>query len=321
MEIGINMRHQNGGEWSEILEGVLLAERLGFGIVTFPDHYVAVEHVIRPDGTRATAEIESPTGPSDCWTLIAAIAARTSSIRLGSMMTSSTFRHPGPLAVAAAQINRISGGRVDLGVGTNWHDGEHRAFGIPYPGRAKRFDRLEEYLAVITGLWDTPVGERLEFGGEFFLVSGGTGIPRPIGLARPRVIIGGSGLVRTPYLAGRFADECNTLARSPEEAAPFFDACSHAFQSAGRDPSSMRRSHLLTVLCAEDDADARRQAEAAGLTLDQLPPGRVATPRELVQRIEEWEASGLDRVVISRNGSVDLPSLQMIGELVVPEFR
>ncbi|HKE72334.1 MAG TPA: LLM class flavin-dependent oxidoreductase [Acidimicrobiales bacterium] len=318
MELGINLRHQNGAEWDEVLEAVRTAEELGFALVTFPDHYVAVEHVVRPDGTRATADIRSPTGPSDCWTLIAALAPQTSTLRFATMMTSSTFRHPGPLAVAVAQVNRITGGRIDLGVGTNWHEGEHLAFGVPYPGRSRRFDRLDEYLAVITALWDTPPGETFDLDGDYFTVRSGEGIPRPPGLARPRVIVGGSGLERTPLVAGRFADECNTLARTPEAAAPFFAACAAAFEAAGRDPALMRRSHLLTVLCAEDEADARRQAEAAGVTLEQLPPGRVATPDELVERLLGWQAAGVDRVVISRNGGVDLPSLRMIGELVVP---
>jgi len=319
MELGINLRHQNGADWGEVLAAVQLAEDLGFAVVTFPDHYVAVEHVVLPDGTRTTADIRSPTGPSDCWTLIAALAPHTSTIRFATMMTSSTFRFPGPLAVTVAQVNRMSGGRVDLGVGTNWHEGEHLAFGVPYPDQAKRFDRLEEYLAVIAGLWDTPPGETFDLHGAFFTVQDGEGIPRPPGLPRPRVIIGGSGLKRTPRVAGRFADECNTLARTPEAAAPFFAACADAFEAAGRDPATMRRSHLLTVLCAEDEADARRQAAAAGVTLEQLPPGRVATPDELVERLLAWRAAGVDRVVISRNGGVDLPSLRMIGELVLPK--
>jgi len=321
MEIGINIRHQNGADWDEVLEGVRLAERLGFAIVTFPDHYVAIEHVVAPDGTRTTADIVSPTGPSDCWTLIAALVPHTTTIRFGTMMTSSTFRFPGPLAVSVAQVHRISGGRVDLGIGTNWHEGEHLAFGIPYLGRKRRFDRLEEYLAVVTQLWDTPAGETFDLAGDFFTVQGGRGIARPPDLPRPRVIVGGSGLVRTPRIAGCFADECNTLARTPEDAEPFFAACAAAFEAAGRDPATMRRSHLLTVLCAEDEADARRQATAAGIPFEQLPPGRVATPAQLVERLRGWEAAGLDRVVISRNGGVDLPSLRMIGELVVGSFR
>jgi alkanesulfonate monooxygenase SsuD/methylene tetrahydromethanopterin reductase-like flavin-dependent oxidoreductase (luciferase family) len=320
MEIGINIRHQNGADWDEVLAGVQMAERLGFSIATFPDHYVAVEHIVLPDGTRTTADISSPTGPSDCWTLIAALVTHTSRIRFGTMMTSSTFRLPGPLAVAVAQINRMSQGRIDLGIGTNWHEPEHLAFGIPYPAQRKRFQRLEEYLTVISGLWDTPENGEFDFRGEFFTVEGAKGIVRPPGLSRPRVIIGGHGLTRTPRVAGRFADECNTLARSPEEAKAFFDACAEGFETAGRDPSSMRRSHLLTVLCAEDDADLERQARAAGISPEVLPPGRVSTPAQLVDRLQGWEAAGVDRVVISRNGGVDLPSLEMLGEQVVSRF-
>lgn len=320
MEIGINIRHQNSADWDEVLAGVRLAEELGFAVVSFPDHYVAIEHIMR-GGERTTAEITSPTGPSDCWTLIAALAPMTNTIRFTTLMTSSTFRYPGPLAVGVAQINRISGGRVEIGLGTNWHEGEHLTFGIPYLGRARRFDRLDEYLAVVTGLWDTPQGKTFDVDGEYFTVRDGRGIPRPAGLPRPRIIVGGHGLIRTPRIAGRFADECNTLARTPEEAAPFFEACTKATEAAGRDPATLRRSHLLTVLCAEDEADARRQATAAGVSLEELPPGRVNTPGQLVERLRRWEAAGVDRVVISRNGGVDLPSLRLVGEAVVAEMR
>jgi alkanesulfonate monooxygenase SsuD/methylene tetrahydromethanopterin reductase-like flavin-dependent oxidoreductase (luciferase family) len=340
MEIGLNIRHHNGADWASIRDGVKLAEHVGFSVVCFPDHYFPNERIIagaRPtSGTASSAspnrgptwtddetaaDIASPTGPSDCWTLIASLVPQTANIRFATMMTSATFRMPGPLAVAVAQINRFSEGRVDMGIGANWHEGEHSAFAIPYPSRRTRFDLLEEYLAVVCRLWDSPAAERFDFDGTFFALRGGSGIPRPERIDRPRIIIGGSGLTRTPRIAGRFADECNTLAKTPKLAERFFAACARQFELAGRDPAGMRRSHLLNTVCAVDEADLRRQVRAAGLDgPEQLQPGRVSSPAQLIDRLQAWEAAGLDRVVLTGIGSVDLQSIEMLGELVVPEF-
>jgi alkanesulfonate monooxygenase SsuD/methylene tetrahydromethanopterin reductase-like flavin-dependent oxidoreductase (luciferase family) len=321
VEIGINIRHQNRAEWDELLEGVTEAERLGFESVVFPDHYVAIEHVMQPDGTRAEADVTSPTGPSDAWTVIAALIMRTDRIRFGTMMTSSTFRLPGPLAVSVAQLNRFSGGRVDLGIGTNWLEPEHASLGIAYPPRAERFTRLAEQLALISGLWRTPDGQLFDLDGKFFEVRAGRGIPRPAGLPPPRIVIGGSGLVRTPALAAQYADEVNSLARTPDAAGPFFAACRSACAEVGRDPATLRRSVLMPITCGDDDAEIERQLTAAGLRRDQIDPVLIVTPKELIERIDRWQEAGVDRVVLSRRGAVDVPSLVLLGEEIVGRFR
>jgi len=320
VEIGINIRHQNRAEWDELLEGVTEAERLGFESVVFPDHYVAIEHVVQADGTRAEADVTSPTGPSDAWTVIAALIMRTDRIRFGTMMTSSTFRLPGPLAVSVAQLNRFSGGRVDLGIGINWLESEHAGFGIPYPSSAERFSRLAEQLALISRLWRTPAGEPFDLDGSFFPVRGGRGIPRPDGLALPRIVIGGRGLVRTPALAARYADEVSSLARTPDGAEPFFAACRSACAQIGRDRATLRRSVLIPITCG-DDAEIERHLAAAGLRRDQIDPALILTTKELIALIERWQEAGIDRVVLSRRGAVDLPSLVMLGEEIVGRFR
>jgi alkanesulfonate monooxygenase SsuD/methylene tetrahydromethanopterin reductase-like flavin-dependent oxidoreductase (luciferase family) len=320
VEIGINIRHQNRAEWDELLEGVTEAERLGFESVVFPDHYVAIEHVVQPDGRRSEADVTSPTGPSDAWTVIAALIMRTDRIRFGTMMTSSTFRLPGPLAVSVAQLNRFSGGRVDLGIGTNWLEPEHASFGIPYPPRAERFTRLAEQLALISGLWRTPDGELFDLDGKFFQVRAGRGIPRPNGLPRPRIVIGGSGLVRTPALAAKYADEVNSLARTPDAAEPFFAACRAACAEVGRDPATLRRSVLMPITCGDDD-EIERQLAAAGLRRDQIDPALIVTPKELIDRLDRWQEARIDRVVLSRRGAIDVPSLVLLGEEIVGRFR
>jgi alkanesulfonate monooxygenase SsuD/methylene tetrahydromethanopterin reductase-like flavin-dependent oxidoreductase (luciferase family) len=321
VEIGINIRHQNGADWDELVSAVTEAERLGFSSVVFPDHYVAVEHVVLPDGTRAEADVSSPTGPSDAWTVIAALVMRTERIRFGTMMTSSTFRLPGPLAVCVAQLNRFSGGRVDLGLGTNWLEHEHASFGIPYPPRAERFSRLAEQLALISTLWRTAEGQEFDFAGEFYQVKAGRGIPHRDGLRRPRIVIGGSGLVRTPRLAATYADEVNSLARTPAAAEPFMATCEEACAELGRDPATLRRSVLMPITCGDDDVEIERQLAAAGLRREQIDPDLIVTTKELVQRIERWQDAGIDRVVLSRRGAVDLPSLVLLGEEVVARFR
>jgi len=320
MEIGLNIRHQNGATFEALRDEVLAAERLGFDVVHFPDHYLPTEHVTNPDGSPGLAAESSPFGPTDNWTLIAAIVPMTSTIRFGTRMTSSTFRFPGPLAVSVAQINRMANGRIDLGLGTNWHEPEHLAFGVPYVGQGERFSRLEDQLNVIRGLWDTPVGQRFDYQGPFFTVKDGPGIPHPP-QGKPRLVIGGSGLKRTPRLAATFADEANAASgRQPEGAVPFFSACDAACDKRGRDPKTLRRSVMITsVTCGEDDADIDRQLAAAGMTREQTTGrGFICRPPELLECLQEWEASGIDQVVISRRGAVDPHSLQLIGEQVLP---
>jgi alkanesulfonate monooxygenase SsuD/methylene tetrahydromethanopterin reductase-like flavin-dependent oxidoreductase (luciferase family) len=321
MEIGVNIRHQNGATWEELRDEVLLAEELGFDAVLFPDHYLPTEHTVEANGSAGLAAAFSALGPTDNWTLIAALVPMTSRIRFGTRMTSSTFRFPGPLAIAVAQINRIGRGRIDAGIGTNWHEPEHLAFGIPYGGLGGRFDRLEDYLAVIRGLWDTPTGQTFDHEGPFFTVKDGPGISHPAE-GPPRLVCGGSGLKRTPRLAATYADEANSLGRTPQVSRPFFEACDAACAKRGRDPKSLRRSVLISsVTCGEDDADIDRQLARAGVTREQAARGLICSPEQLVELLQEWEASGtVDQVVISRRGAVDAQSLRLIGEQVLPQL-
>jgi alkanesulfonate monooxygenase len=321
LEIGLNIRHQNGGTWEAVRDEVLAAERLGFDAVHFPDHYLPTEHVANADGSAGLAAATSLAGPTDCWTLIAALVPMTTAIRFGTRMTSSTFRHPGPLAIAVGQTNRMGRGRIDLGLGTNWLEPEHLAYGIPYAPQGQRFARLEDQLAVIRGLWDTPAGATFDHDGPFFRVDGGPGIPHPPD-GPPRLVVGGSGLRRTPRLAATFCDEVNSLSRTPDVAAPFFAACDAACEQRGRDPRSLRRSVMITsVTCGEDDADVDRQLAAAGVTREQASRGLICRPAELVELLRAWAAAGIDQVVISRRGSVDPASLRLIGEEVLPAVR
>ena len=147
VDLRIFTEPQQGATYDDLLAVASTAERLGFGAFFRSDHYLGM-------GT------DGLPGPTDAWVTLAGLARDTTTIRLGTLVTSATFRRPGPLAITVAGVDQMSGGRVELGLGAGWFDGEHRAYGIPFPGVQERFDRLEEQLAIVTGLWSTPVGGR-----------------------------------------------------------------------------------------------------------------------------------------------------------------
>jgi alkanesulfonate monooxygenase SsuD/methylene tetrahydromethanopterin reductase-like flavin-dependent oxidoreductase (luciferase family) len=322
LEIGLNVRHQNGATWEETLAGAQLAEQLGFDALMFPDHYLPTEHIRQADGSHGLAAATTPRGPSDAWILIAALAPQTERIHLGTMMTSSTFRFPGPLAIGVCQIGQITGGdRVSLGIGTNWHEREHLAYGLPFPSQAERFARLEEQLTIIRGLWTTMPERTFDFEGTFYTVKSAPGIPSPPG-GHPRIVIGGSGLKRIPRLAATYADEVNNLSATPGKSREFFDACRSACEKLGRDPATLRRSVMITgMTVGEDDADIDRQLRAAGVAREQVPDSPILRPPELVELLQEWAAEGIDRVILSQRGSIDPTSIRLIGEQVLPKVR
>ena len=196
MELRIFTEPQQGATYDQLLRIAQASEQLGFGAFFRSDHYLGM-------GT------EGLPGPTDAWTTLAGLARETSTIRLGTLMTSATFRHPGPLAIQVAQVDQMSGGRVELGIGAGWFEEEHTAYGIPFPDTKERFDVLEEQLAVITGLWETAEGDRFSHAGAHYTVTDSPALPKPTQRPRPPVLVGGKGKRRTPALAARHADEFN----------------------------------------------------------------------------------------------------------------
>ena len=192
---------QQGATYDDLLAVALLAEQLGFGAFFRSDHYLAMGGPLEAGGLP---------GPTDAWTTLAGLARETSTIRLGTLVSSATFRLPGPLAITVAQVDEMSGGRVELGLGAGWYEQEHEAYAIPFPPLGERFDRLEEQLAVITGLWATPVGGRFSYNGDHYQVTDSPALPKPVQEGGVPIIIGGGGAKRTPALAARYAAEYNT---------------------------------------------------------------------------------------------------------------
>ena len=174
MRLRIFTEPQQGASYSTLRRVAKAAEDLGFDAFFRSDHYLRMG-----DGSGAP-------GPTDAWATLAALAVETSTIRLGTLVTAATFRLPGPLAITVAQVDEMSGGRVEFGLGTGWYDGEHRAYGIPFPPLKERFDRFEEQLAIITGLWSTPIGQRFSYDGAYYSLTDSPALPKPASSRRYR---------------------------------------------------------------------------------------------------------------------------------------
>ena len=255
MQLRIFTEPQLGADYQTLRAVALAAEELGFDAFFRSDHYLKM------------GDVSGLPGPTDAWATLAALAVETSRIRLGTLMTPVTFRLPGPLAITVAQVDQMSGGRIELGLGTGWFEAEHAAYGIPFPPVGERFDLLEEQLAIITGLWTTPEGQAFSFDGAHYQVTDSPGLPKPAQRPRPPVLLGGHGTRRTPHLAARFADEFNVPFRSLRESADLFVRVREACEAAGRYPASM------TYSVAQTGAAGRtRPSSAAG------PPRSARTP-------------------------------------------
>src|SRR5258708_36396737 len=180
--------------------------------------------------------------PTDAWITLAGLAVQTERIQLGTLVSPVTFCLPGPLAVSVAQVDQMSGGRVELGLGTGWFDAEHAAYGIPFPPLGIRFSMLEEQLAIITGLWTTPVGQKFSYSGQHYSVIDSPALPKPAQQPKPPVIIGGGGQKRTPRLAAAYADEYNAAFDAVTGTQAAFDRVRAAVEAAGRPAASIIHS-------------------------------------------------------------------------------
>jgi F420-dependent oxidoreductase-like protein len=298
---------QQGASYDDLLSVASEAEALGFDAFFRSDHYLKMD------------DVSGLPGPTDAWTTLAGLARDTERIRLGTLVTAATFRLPGPLAISVAQIDAMSGGRVELGLGTGWYDQEHAAYGIPFPPLGERFERLEEQLAIVTGLWETPVGETFSFEGAHYRLTDSPALPKPVQSPGPPVIVGGWGKARTPRLAARFADEFNVPFARVADVGPQVDAVRAACQAAGRDPATMTWSAAQVTCCGEDEAAYRRRAEAIGHDPDQLRATALAgTVEEVVDTLGRYIEAGMERIYMQILDLHDLDHLRLIAAEVAP---
>ena len=306
VRVRVFVEPQQGATYDQLLEVAQHAESLGFDGFFRSDHFLSMGG----DGLP---------GPTDAWATLAALARETRRLRLGTLLSSATFRLPGPLAVVVAQVDQMSGGRVELGLGAGWFDDEHRAYGIPFPSTSERFERLEEQLEIVTGIWATPEGERFSFGGRHYTLTDCPALPKPLQRPHPPVIVGGVGRSRTPELAARVADEYNVPFLTVEEAARQYGRVREACAAVGRDPGTLGLSAAVVVCCGHDEAQVARRAAAIGREVDELRAhGAAGTPDEVAARCRAYGEIGASTLYLQVLDLADLDHLSLIAAEVLP---
>jgi F420-dependent oxidoreductase-like protein len=311
-QLRIMTEPQQGASYEQLLAIARLAEELGFEGFARSDHYLPI------------GEVDGRPGPTDAWITLAALARETRRIRLATLVSPVTFRPPGPLAIAVAQVDAMSGGRVELGLGAGWNEAEHRAYAIPYPGSlAERFDRLEEQLQVIRGLWETPEGGRFSHPGPHYPIHDSPALPKPAQRPHPPIIVGGFGTRRTPRLAAAHAAEYNLPFPAPEQFSAQMERIDRACERAGRDPASLWRSVCLLVACGATEREAARRVESirARFPLAFLDTAAVGTAGGVAERLADFQRRGADRIYLQILDLEDREHLALIAAEVRPALR
>ena len=310
MDFRIFVEPQQGATYADQLAVACAAESAGYSAFCRSDHYLAMNSDGQP-------------GPTDSWVTLAGLARETSSIRLGTMVTSATFRHPGPLAISVAQVDEMSGGRVEFGIGAGWFEAEHRAYAIPFPPLGERFDRLTEQLEIITGLWATPPGQTFDYSGSHYSVSDSPALPKPVQSPHPPIIIGGGGAKRTPALAARFAAEFNIPFAPLSTLRTQYERVAAAVAKAQRATDALTYSATFVACAGRDEATIARRAEAIGREVEELRANSpaVGTPAEVVDKLGPFLEAGVQRIYLQLLDMSDLDHVVFFADEVVTQLR
>ena len=303
MDLRIFTEPQQGASYDDLLRVARCAEDAGYDAFFRSDHYLAM------------GDVHGRPGPTDAWITLAGLARDTSRIRLGTLVTAATFRAPARLAVAVAQVDQMSGGRVELGLGTGWFEEEHLAFGLPFPSLAERFERFEEQLEILSGLWtsDGP----FSFEGKHYRLHDNPALVRPVQSPLP-LIIGGGGARRTPRLAAQYATEFNMPFASVEDRAAQFGNVRKAAEETGR---SLVLSAAQVLCMGRDDAEVRRRAEAIGRDPGELREnGLGGTPDQVVEKLGRFAEVGATRMYLQVLDLADLDQLDLVASAVAPQL-
>ena len=303
MRLRILLEPHHGATYAQILALATAAQDAGFDAFFRSDHYLGI------DAGDLTYQ------PTDSWTTLAGLAVQTSQVRIGTLVNASTFRLPGQLAVEVATVDQMSGGRAELGIGAAWYEREHQYFGIPFPALGERFDRLAEQLAIITGIWDTPPGQRFSHDGKYYQVQDCASIPR--WASRPKIIIGGAGATKTPTLAARYADEFNGALglEVADRYANFRRICADV---VGRDPAEVRLSATLPVAIGASATDLQRRLESLGEPGARLlAAGVTGYGDDVLRALENLAGQGADTVYFHLYGAADVAHIHLLGSEVV----
>ena len=308
MRFRIFVEPQEGASYDDQLALASLGEGLGFDAFFRSDHYIDFfGHGGLP-------------GPTDAWTTLAGLARDTEAIRLGTLVSPVTFRPPGPLAIAVAQIDAMSNGRVEVGLGAGWNEREHAAYGLPFPDTKVRFELLAEQLEILTGLWTTDVGAHFTHLGHHYTLTDSPALPKPVQSPYPPIVIGGFGPKRTPRLAARFAAEFNVAFAPLELFRERVDVVRVACDELGRDPGTLRLSIASTTVCGADDAEVDRRAAAIGRTREQLGGSIHGTPAQVIDQVAAYRDAGADTIYFQLLDMRDLDHLRLLAAEVLPAF-
>ena len=313
MDFRVFVEPQQGATYEQQLAVAQAAESLGYSAFFRSDHYLAMK-------------VDGLPGPTDSWVTLAGIARETSTIRLGTLVTSATFRYPGPLAISVAQVDAMSGGRVEFGIGAGWFEAEHLAYAIPFPDLGERFERLEEQLEIVTGMWETPVGETFDYSGRHYTVVDSPALPKPKQRPHPPIVIGGGGPKRTPALAARFASEFNLAFPTLDFTRLQFGRVRTALASAGRDPDDITYSAAFVVCAGRSESEIAGRAATIGREVDELRQNSplVGTSAEIADRLAAFVDAGVQRVYLQLVNLSDPDGvrdhLELFAGEVVPRF-
>ena len=313
MEVCLMIEGQEDVSWEDWRAIAAACEEHGVGTLFRSDHYLSVSD-------------RRERGSLDAWTTIAALAAVTSLLRLGTLVSPATFRHPAVLAKAALTADHVSGGRVELGIGAGWWEREHEAYGIPLPPVGERMEMLEEQLELIRRHWqDGP----FNYEGRHYRAENLDALPKPVQLPRPPIVLGAKGGPRSLRLAARFADEYNTVFATRSELAELRTRLDEACEAAERDPATLPLSLMTGWLVAADRDELRDRAarlarwrgegDDSDAFLAGLPESWiVGTVPDALEQLEALADAGVARVMAQHLLHRDLDAIELIGHEVIP---
>jgi F420-dependent oxidoreductase-like protein len=313
MELRVFAEPQQGASYAQQLVLAQVAEECGYA------------GFFRADHLQREGSADGLPGPTDAWVTLAGLARDTSRLRLGALMTSSTFRNPGHLAIMVAQVDQMSGGRVELGLGAGSFPGEHRSLGFGLAPVGERFERLAEQFELITGLWTAPYDELYSYDGKHYQITEYPALVRPAQVPRPPLLVGGHGLVRTPALAARFADEYNIDGVSPAGCAQAYARVARACEAIGRDPGEITWSAAVTLCCGRDAGEiARRraalEAKAGSDPSEIIEAGAAGTPAQVADKLAAFAEAGARRVYLQLFDLTDPDHLRLVAQEVMPQL-
>ena len=305
MDFRIFVEPQQGTTYERLSSLAVHAEQLGFNGFFTSDHYLKM------------GDSDGLPGPTDAWTTLAGLTRDTKNLRLGTLVTPITFRHLGSFAISVSQIDQMSNGRVELGLGAGWYEQEHKAQGLPFPEINKRFDILEESLEVLSNIWTMQTGKLFNYEGKTVQFENSMGLPKPKQENGPPIIMGGIGKKRTPALVAKYASEYNTPFVSPADFLSLVNVVKSSCEKMDRNPDDLIYSCAQVFCCGETEEIFKRRASAIGREVDELRlNGLAGTPEEVSKRIEEFTDKGCERFYLQILDDQDLDHLNLAAEIL-----